>query len=132
MLLRAPLAKLDGSRIITSIDVGHSNLGMVVARVNREWTLRKIEFFRKINLANLPHDAVSWEECELEHSNECSDRIDHFIQEYRTWFEESDVLLIERQPITGLKDVEQLLFKAHRKKAVLMSPNSMHVYFGIG
>jgi hypothetical protein len=31
----------------------------------------------------------------------------------------------------GLKDIEQLLFKAFRSKAILVSPNSMHAHFGL-
>ena len=40
-------------------------------------------------------------------------------------------VLIERQPLVGHTDVEQILFFMFRHKAVLVSPNAMHNYFKI-
>ena len=42
-----------------------------------------------------------------------------------------DVLLIERQPPGGIKDVEALLASAYRSKVTMISPNSMHKFFKI-
>ncbi len=40
-------------------------------------------------------------------------------------------VLIERQPLVGHTDVEQILFFMFRHKAVLVSPNAMHRFFNI-
>lgn len=122
---------MSNSKLVTSIDVGYTNLGIIVAEVDQEWVLRKILYFRRVNLANQRHEVVPMEECKLHHSREVSDLTDHFVQQHRSWLQISEFVLIERQPPTGMKHVEQLLFKEFREKAVLMSPNSMHAYFGI-
>jgi len=54
------------------------------------------------------------------------------LQEHADLFVGVDHVRIERQPLTGLTDVEQLLFGHFRSKARLVSPNSMHRHFHIG
>lgn len=114
-----------------SIDIGVLHMGVIRAAFEHNWSLRKLVFSKLINLVNLRHERVPFDECTLYHSNEACDRVDHLIQEYKEEFDACDILLIERQPPAGLTNLEQLLFKAFRHKAILVSPNSMHSYFGI-
>jgi hypothetical protein len=116
-----------------SIDPGISLLGMSCGVCNTDYTGFRVTFIESINLTIMcnTHTTISRKECQLYHTNELSDRIDHFIQEYIIPFEACDMLFIERQPINGHTDVEQLLFKAFRSKAELVPPRSMHVTFGI-
>lgn len=119
--------------LIVSIDPGKSNLGFSCAVCNDDYTGFTVTYIKLIDLTQIcyKHVAVSRSNCELYHTNELSDRVDHFIQEYRVPLEACDALFIERQPINGHTDVEQLLFKAFRPKSELVSPNAMHKTFGI-
>jgi hypothetical protein len=70
-------------------------------------------------------------DCRLYHTNHVADLIAHFIAQYEYIFGISDVILIERQPPTGLTSIEALLTYAFRDKVKLISPNSMHAHFGM-
>lgn len=120
------------SEIWVSFDVGLVNLAYVKSKINTStYTIETILNAKNIDLTNLPHTKVSRENCTLYHSNDVYDRIQHFIQEYEDEFLDVDKVRIERQPITGLVHVEQLLFGYFRSKSQLISPNSMHKHFGI-
>ena len=64
-------------------------------------------------------------------SRETADRVSTMVGKYRTLFDTSEVVLIERQPLTGLTGVEEVLFYMFRQKCQKVSPNSMHKFFGI-
>lgn len=116
-----------------SIDVGWINLAIVLANINSNtWEFESLLKADLVNLNELRHLKVSVSHCTLHHTNDACDKINHFIQEYGTdWMDVSDIILIERQPITGLVHVEQLLYNAYRHKAILISPNKMHRWLQI-
>jgi hypothetical protein len=116
--------------IYVSIDVGILNLALVKANVE-EFKITNIIEAHVINLNELRHNHVSRKQCTLHHSNDVYDKIEHMLQEYASVFEGATHVLIERQPISGLVHVEQLLFGKFRSMARLVSPNAMHHWLGI-
>jgi hypothetical protein len=70
--------------------------------------------------------------CKLHHDRTFTDWTSHVLEKYREVFTRADHVLIERQPPQGLVVVEQILFGSMRDKSVLISPNSVHKFFGIG
>lgn len=83
------------------------------------------------NIAKQVHCRVSWSECALNHTAEFVDRIAHLIQEHPI-FHECDRLVVERQPISGLIAITNLLQREFAHKMVLVHPRSVQSYFGIG
>ena len=116
---------------IVSIDIGYHNLGIVDAYIDEKYDIH-VQYVNVIDLKKLPHKRIPRIECNLEHTNEVADLIAHFIQEYGHYLEKADKLLLERQPPTGLTQIETLLLYLYRYKTVLVSPNSMHKHFHIG
>jgi hypothetical protein len=116
--------------IYAGIDVGITNLAIVKCIVEEFQIVQVIEAHR-IDLGKLKHVKVSKSDCKLHHTNDAYDRIQHFLQEYADFFNNVDQVRIERQPITGLVHIEQLLFGHFRSKAKLVSPNAMHKFFNI-
>jgi hypothetical protein len=55
----------------------------------------------------------------------------HLFKKFKYEFDSIDLILIERQPPTGLVAVEQLIMREYRKKCKLVSPVSMLNFFGI-
>jgi hypothetical protein len=117
--------------IVISIDIGYHNLGLVKSQIDDVTFEIKIKEIFKIDLKSLPHRKVNRWDCKLEHTNEVADLVAHFIQEYGDYLEEADKILIERQPPTGLTQIETLLLYLYRHKTELISPNSMHAHFKI-
>jgi hypothetical protein len=115
--------------LVTSIDVGLVNLGMVMVELRDDYTWNELLFADRIDLTDMPHHTVPRKECTLFHTNDAVDRVEHFIQEYKSYFDDSDHILIERQPLGGLVHVEQLLYRAFRNKTLLCSPNAVHKHF---
>ena len=116
---------------IISIDVGYHNLGLVKAHIDETYEITVHEVFL-VDLQKLPHRRVNRSECKLEHTNELADLMAHFIQEYGYLLDEAEKIFIERQPPTGLTNIETLLLYLYREKTELVSPNSMHKHFMIG
>lgn len=126
--------------MIVSIDVGIIHLALLKGYTkhfescifpNKSATMLRIADALLIDLRNIKHEHVSSRDCTLHHSNELCDRISHFLQEYKSFFENVKHIYMEQQPITGLKSVEQLLMHHFRSKITLISPNSVHKYFGM-
>jgi hypothetical protein len=113
--------------IYTSVDIGYHNLGIV--QCDSECN---VKFYKRIDITRYTHNCIDHDKCTLHHTNEVSDMIAHFVQEYQTILDNCDILLLERQPPGGLTSVESLLFFIFRHKVKLISPNSMHAHFGIG
>lgn len=111
---------------IISIDVGYSSLGLVCVVADNDYTLRRVNFAQKIDL----RDIACVPGCTLRHSQNVVDRIAHFVQYYQHQFDDADTVLIEVQPLGGIRDVQALLYATFRQKAVLISPCSMHRHFG--
>lgn len=115
---------------IASIDVGWQHLAFAIVLTDHSllWNIRKTKL---INLKELKHKRVKSGECKLNHSNNASDLLDHFFQEYGHFFDDVSLVLIEKQPPTGLVVVEQLLYSHFKSKAMLVYPKSMIAHFGL-
>lgn len=139
---------------VLSIDIGIKNLGYVYSRldfyppepdsrykanlVNNNYVLNKhqnqkyIEILdcNRVDITRIQHNKIPFCECTLHHERCIPDYLDHFIQE-TTYFQECDVLLLERQPPVGITNVQDLLFKQFRNKVILIHPASVHAYFDL-
>jgi len=139
---------------VLSIDVGITNLGYVYSEVkitspeagskykahllNNDYTLNKENIKKcirvldcnRVDITNVKHKHVQFCDCKLHHDRCIPDYLDHFVQE-TVYFEECDVLIVERQPPVGITNVQDLLFKQFRDKVLLISPGSVHKYFGL-
>ena len=119
-------------KIYLGIDIGWVNLAFVKIVVNTDThVIINISEAFCVDLNSLSHQKVSLKDCKLEHSNDAYDKIQHMLQEYKDKFEDVDRVFIERQPIMGMTNIEQLLFGHFRIKATLVSPNAMHKFFKI-
>ncbi len=116
---------------IISIDVGYHNMAMVEIKADEDMNLA-VDAVHVINITKIPHKRVCRHECTIPHTSEVADLMAHFIQEYEDILNEADLILIERQPPTGLTQIETLLLYLYRSKTRLVSPNSMHCHFNIG
>jgi len=110
---------------ILAIDIGIINLGYVLAEIGTD--VQVVEC-NKVDITKIKHNKVPYCECKLHHEFCIPDYIDHFIQEYFHLFD-VDIILIERQPIMGITNVQDLLFIKFRNKVKLVSPNSVHKFF---
>ena len=110
---------------IVSIDVGILHLGVVCCDVT--WEQIDVKHVALIDITK----QCRQRNCTLNHTNHIVDRVDHFIQVYKTILDKADRILIEKQPIMGLISVEQLLFDRLRDKVEFIYPVSMHKHFGI-
>lgn len=116
--------------IIISIDVGYHNMALVRMEADDDYNL-KVTDANVVDLVHLPHRRVSRCECGLNHTSEVADLMAHFFQEYGHLLDEADIILVERQPPTGLTQIETLILYLYRSKTHLVSPNAMHAHFGI-
>ena len=117
---------------VCSIDVGIVNLAVVCVELHdASLDILRITYVANVNSTVFEHIAVDASVCSLGHTKTTTDRVRHFVQERRAMFDACTHVLIERQPLVGHTDVEQILFFMFRHKAVLVSPNAMHNYFKI-
>ena len=110
---------------IISVDVGYSSLGLVSAHVQDDYSTVQVVSADKIDLRDIP----CIDSCQLRHSANVVDRIAHFLQAYADTFEGANKVLIEVQPLGGIRDVQALLYAHFRDKAILISPNAVHKHF---
>jgi len=138
---------------VLSIDIGITNLGYVYSKIqltppelskykanflNQDYNLNKENIKKdiqiidcnRVDITTTRHNRVKFCDCKLYHDNCIPDYLDHFIQE-TIYFEECDVLVIERQPPVGITNVQDLLFTKFREKVLLISPGSVHKYFNL-
>ena len=104
--------------IYPSIDVGYYNMGLVQCDSELNVT-----FAKRV-------DITRYTGCALYHTKHVADYVAHFVQLYKEIFDSADVILMERQPPSGLTSIEALLFYIFRDKIKLISPNSVHAHFG--
>ena len=105
---------------VLGIDVGIINLALVQVEVDDEsWEIKRVCACHRVDTTLL---------CT---SRETADRVVATVERFQAVFDTSDVVLIERQPLTGLTGVEEVLFYMFRQKCQKVSPNSMHKFFGI-
>ena len=114
---------------VLSIDVGIIHLGISVSLVNKDYTLKEIIYVDNINITEYKHTKCLKSECKLHHTKTFADWINHVIQENTEYFDDSDIIIIEKQPPFGFVVVEQLIFSKYRNKTTIVSPNSVHKYF---
>jgi hypothetical protein len=133
---------------VFSIDIGISNLGFVYCNVefpdientskyknlllNSKYSFNNnitVLDCNRVDITVMKHTAVEHCNCKLYHERCIPDYIDHFVQEYQTYFNNADIILLERQPPAGITNVQDLLFIKYRDKTILISPVSVHKYF---
>ena len=117
---------------VASIDVGIVNLAVVFVELDDlTYDIIQINHLANVNSTVFEHNVVTVTECTLGHARSTADRVTHFVQERKALFDACVHVLIERQPLMGHTDVEQVLFLLFRHKAELVSPNAMHKFFNI-
>lgn len=114
---------------ILSIDIGILHLGLSFTCVDETFENPVIECIQLVDITRYACNKNV--ECNLYHTNNLCDRINHFIFDYLYYFDKSDFILIEQQPITGLVSVEQLLLEKFRTKTIKVHPSKMHRRFNI-
>jgi len=102
---------------IVSIDIGHTNMGLLQAKVYD----KKISEILLVKVIDLFKTGET----------EIYKKMKIFIDEYSPIFNESKYILIERQPLQGLTSIQEIIAYTFPEKVVLISPRSMHCYFGI-
>lgn len=113
---------------ILSIDVGVIHFGISLSILNEDFTLKEIIAVDNIDITKYKHTKCSIDKCTLYHTKTFYDWIEHTIQENKEYFEDSDIIIIEKQPPQGFVVVEQLIFSKYRKKTSIISPQSVHKF----
>lgn len=113
---------------ILGIDIGIINLGLVGCWVKEDYTLDKIDMCELVDITNF---RCIEKKCSLNHAPNIAFRMKHFFYNYREYFDKADHIIIERQPIMGITDVQEIILYEFDSKCTLVSPNAMHKYFGI-
>lgn len=112
------------------IDIGIINLAIVIVEL-QDYKNIEVKYVERINLTKIKHKKVPFQKCKLHHTKALCDRVNHFIQEYKEYFDKCELIFIEQQPIFGITSVEQLLMDKFREKTKLIPPVKMHKYFNI-
>lgn len=115
---------------ILIIDVGVHHLGMVLARINKDYTGPQIIDINLINITKYTHNNVSSDKCTLYHEKTFHDWMTHVFIEH-TAFDEADIILVERQPPLGFVVIEQIIFGKYRHKTHLIHPRNVHSFMNI-
>lgn len=111
---------------LIGIDIGVLHLGLAFASTNDDYSSLKIE---KTVLIDMTTECSS-SGCSLFHTGFACDRVLHVIQAHQKSFDDCDHVVIERQPPTGIRDVEQVFAALFRPKAIIVQPQTMHAYIG--
>lgn len=130
---------------IIGIDVGWSNLAMVVVDVDLEsydvHSVDKYDFEVKYaNMTDLRNiNCTNKKDCLFEYNDrKAGHLVHHYVEQMDEWFSTADKIVIEAQPICSThKDVEQLLlvyikqrYSNGKKRHVrLIAPQTMHAHF---
>ena len=112
---------------ILSIDVGIQHLALVTIETPSDYASMSVTQAQVVNITTVP----CLRNCALAHSRNPVDWMAHVFEYYRSQFEVADEILIERQPLVGLVDIQALIYSKFRDKASLVSPNAMHKHFGL-
>ena len=112
--------------LIVGVDVGYINLALVSVVVSDAHEISEVTGSMLVDITKtrcLP-------DCQLHHSNNVVDRMNHMFALHSAVFEDADEILIEAQPVVaGLVHVEALIFSRYRQKAVLVQPTSVQSHF---
>jgi hypothetical protein len=106
---------------ILGIDIGYHNLALVLAECSKTDIIEIIDC-KKISLGDYKYIK----------SNDIVDLVPLMIDDHKFFFQEAEQIVIERQPPGGFTNVECLINYITRHKSLLVSPNAMHAYFGLG
>ena len=88
---------------------------------------------RKVDITG--NEGCNSKSCKLGHTGVMTDWVDHLLLydiALQVAWAAADRVLIEREPPLGFRDCEQLLFRAFRQNARLVSPRSVHAHFNMG
>jgi len=148
----------DEELTVLSIDIGIINLGYVFAKIKlcdyskifnvllrrinkkhkdeysndvKNMLLNNVNIIdcNRVDITNVKHNRINRCDCLLHHDFCIPDYVDHFIQEHQELFDNSDLILLERQPPVGITNVQDLLFSKFRNKIIMISPVQIHRYF---
>ena len=128
---------------IVGIDVGHTNLAMVVAEVEvnsktDELVGIKVVHAQMTDLGNMmcpnPQECIF-----LPTDRSSAHKCHHWVEACDEWFGGSDLVVMERQPLCGLTGIEQSIYIYVKQRYSggsanhirLLSPNSMHCHFNM-
>lgn len=118
----------DDYYYIVSVDIGVKHLGISLSSVNKDFTLEEVIWLDMIDITKF-HDCDK-KNCHLYHKKTLCDYLEHLFYVHSELFDIIDWFLLERQPPGGYVAVEQLIFSKFRDRSILISPNSIHAYFG--
>lgn len=123
--------------IVTAVDVGYINLAVVSVVVDEENdTIGEVVHCSNTDLREV---RCKKKNCIFDRNDKgSSHKILHFLESgaFRV-FDNSDYIVIERQPLVGLTGVEQSLLimlknRYRRRKYIeLISPNTLHAHYGL-
>jgi Holliday junction resolvasome RuvABC endonuclease subunit len=120
----------NDAMIAVGVDIGVLHLAVAVVRAGPHWEDATVQAVEVINTRTLEHNRVPRSACTLHHTGMAVDRVAHVTQERSALFAAAEVIIVERQPPGGLRDVEQVLVAMFRDKAVVMAPQTMHAFIG--
>jgi len=122
---------------ILSIDVGLLHLAIIMVNLADDYLIREeiiveqeVLFCDLIDITELVSDCKD-HECELYHDRVICDYMMHLFKKFKNLFDSANLILIERQPPTGLVAVQELIMREYRNKSKLISPSAMLNHFGI-
>lgn len=104
---------------VLAIDIGYHNMGLVMAECENARV--EVTWMKKVSL----------EDYKYIHTNDIVDLVPLMVAEHRSWFDDAEYILIERQPPGGFQNIEVLLHYMFRDKVTLVNPVSLHAHFGI-
>ena len=121
------------SKLICSVDVGITNLGISLSKVEMEpeFTLENVIRSNTFTLPEITRKTCKKSHCVQYGDNSFSHHVRHFVEEESVnYFDLADLILIERQPATMYTAIEQLLNYIFPEKVLLQSPMTLHRWMG--
>ena len=115
---------------ILSIDIGISNLAVVNSKLSPNFDIETVTHCDRCDIRTMCLTCTN-KNCVLKHEKTPVDWVNHLVLFKKKIFYDADIILIERQPPGGLKDIEVLLFQKFREKVIMINPRSMHAWMGI-
>jgi hypothetical protein len=122
---------------ILSIDVGLLHLALLKVCLADDYLERSEVILEKeitlcdlVNITELISNCKDTN-CELYHDKIICDYMTHLFKNFKSDFDSAELILIERQPPTGIVAVEQLIMREYRSKCKLISPTAMLNFFGL-
>lgn len=111
--------------VLMGVDVGIVHLALVSVETTTDHKIVNIRDSRIINVTKLR----CARNCQLHHSNNIVDRMNHVFAQYCELFDAADEIFIEQQPLIGLVHVEALILSRYRHKSQLVQPVAVQAHF---